>query len=304
MTNTKRTVYAYIALGIGVICLGWSAIFVKFANVEDGSVSAFYRFVFAGAIMIPWWFIKRGKMPAKRDLFLICLAGAFFAGDLALWNTSLLVTKVATSTLIVASGPLWVGLAIFIIFKQKLSIYYWLGLAIALGGMVVLLGSEAIQGLTIGGASVTRGNLMALAGSFCYAAYVVTLQRTRMRVDSYTFMTFSIAAAIVLLLVVNLAMGTQLTGYSAETYGWLVALGLITHLLGWLTINYAMGHLPHGPASVGLLGQSVVTALLAMPLLSQYLSVFQIIGGLLVLSGIFLVNMKRKQQSAAEGETG
>ena len=302
MSDKKRTIYAYIALTIGVICLGWSAIFVKFADV-DGPVSAFYRFVFAGAIMIPWWLIKRSKMPARRDLLLICLAGAFFAADLALWNTSLLVTNVTTSTLLVASAPLWVGLAIFIIFKQKLSIYYWIGLAIALGGMVVLLGSEAIQGLTIGGASVTRGNLMALGGSFCYAAYIITLQRTRMRVDSYTFMTFSIASAMVLLLVVNLAMGTQLTGYSAATYGWLVALGLITHLLGWLAINYAMGHLPHGPASVGLLGQSVVTALLAMPLLGQFLNVYQIIGGLLVLSGIFLVNMKRRQQKNEDAGT-
>ena len=281
MTDRRRTAYAYMSLAIGVICLGWSAIFVRFANVEDGSVSAFYRFLFAGAIMIPWWLIKRGKIPARRDLLLICLAGAFFAGDLALWNTSLLVTKVATSTLIVASGPLWVGLALFIIFKHRLNMYYWIGLTIALGGLVALLGSEAIQGLTEGGISVTRGNLMALGGSFCYAAYIVTLQRTRLRVDSYTFMTFSIASAVVLLLVINLALGAPFTGYSAATYGWLVALGLITHLLGWLAINYAMGHLPHGPASVGLLGQSVVTALLAMPLLEQILSVSQIIGGLL-----------------------
>jgi len=119
MTDRKRTIYAYISLAVGVICLGWSAIFVKFADVTDGSVSAFYRFLFAGAIMIPWWLVRRGKLPARRDLLLICLAGAFFAADLALWNTSLLVTKVATSTLIVASAPLWVGLALFVIFQHN-----------------------------------------------------------------------------------------------------------------------------------------------------------------------------------------
>ena len=56
--------------------------------------------------------------------------------------------------------------------------------------------------------------------------------------------------------------------------------------------------------AVGLLGQSVVTALLAMPLLGQFLSVFQIIGGLLVLSGIFLVNMKRRQRKSEAGVDG
>ena len=288
---------AYGALAAGVICLGWSAIFVKFADV-DGPVSAFYRFVFAGAIMVPWRLIKRSKLPSRRDFILIFIGGAFFAGDLALWNSSLLITNVATSTLLVSSAPLWVGLVVFIVFKEKLSIYYWIGLAIALGGLMFLLGSEALQGLTVSGGSVMTGNLMALGGSFCYGGYVVTLQRARLRVDTFTFMAFSIVSSLVVLLVINLIMGTQLTGYSAATYGWLVALGLITHLTGWISINYAMGHLPHGPASVGLLGQSVVTALLAMPLLSQFLSVFQIIGGLLVLSGIFLVNMKRRQQKS------
>lgn len=297
MTDRKRIIIAYVSLAIGVVCLGWSAIFVRFADAP-GPVSAFYRFVFAGAIMIPWRLIKRSKLPARRDFILIFLGGAFFAGDLALWNSSLLITNIATSTLIVSSAPLWVGLAVFIIFREKLSLYYWIGLAIALGGLMFLLGSEALEHLKF-----NTGNLLALGGSFCYAAYIVTLQRARLRVDTFTFMAFSIASSLVVLLAVNLIMGTQLFGYSAATYGWLVALGLITHLTGWLTINYAMGHLPAGPASVGLLGQAVVTAILAMPLLGEFLNVYQIIGGLLVLSGIFLVNLKRRQKKAEAAET-
>jgi drug/metabolite transporter (DMT)-like permease len=191
-----------------------------------------------------------------------------------------------------------VGLAVFIIFKEQLAVYYWIGLAIALTGLVFLVGNEAREHLQF-----NMGNLMALGGSFFYAAYIVTLQRARLRVDTSTFMAFSIASSLLVLLVVNLIMGTQLTGYTAATYGWLVALGLITHLTGWIAINYAMGHLRAAPSSVGLLGQSVVTALLAMPLLGEFLSDYQIIGGLLVLSGIFLANMRHKQQkSEAEGK--
>ncbi|MBT7290155.1 MAG: EamA family transporter, partial [Chloroflexi bacterium] len=133
MTNQKQTIYAYLALAFGVTCLGWSAIFVKLADAP-GSVSAFYRFAVAGSVMLPWWLIKRYKLPVRRDVLLICLGGVFFAGDLALWNTSLLVTELATSTLLVASAPLWVGLAVFFIFKEKLSLYYWIGLAVALTG--------------------------------------------------------------------------------------------------------------------------------------------------------------------------
>jgi len=291
VSDRKRTTYAYLILAAGVVCLGWSAIFVKFAGAS-GPVSAFYRFMVAGAVMIPWRLIKRSKLPSRRDLLLIFVSGAFFAGDLALWNSSLLITNVTTATLLGNGAPLWVGLAVFIIYKEKLSLYYWIGLTVALAGIVFLVGSEALQHLEF-----NMGNLMALGASFLYAAYIITLQRGRLRVDTSTFIAFCTASSLLVLLVVNLIMGTQLTGYSAATYGWLVALGLIPHLIGWLAIIYAMGHLRAAPASVGLLGQPVITALLAMPLLDQFLNFYQIIGGLLVLSGIFLVNIKRRHEN-------
>ncbi|MBT7290434.1 MAG: DMT family transporter [Chloroflexi bacterium] len=149
-----------------------------------------------------------------------------------------------------------------------------------------------------------RGNMLALGGSFCYAGYIVTLQRVRKRVGISTVMTFSIASGLLVLLVYNLSIGTSLVNYSAATFGWLVALGLVTHLSGWLAINYAIGHLPAAPASVGLLGQAVVTALLAMPIFGQYLDVYEIIGGLVILVGIFLVNLKRKQKIEVKDTAG
>ncbi|MDD2197146.1 MAG: EamA family transporter [Bacteroidales bacterium] len=75
--------------------------------------------------------------------------------------------------------------------------------------------------------------------------------------------------------------------------GALSGLGLISHFFGWLSINYALGHLKGTNVSVTLLSQSIVTALVAIPVLGESLSMNQIVGGLLVLSGVYYVNRRR-----------
>jgi drug/metabolite transporter (DMT)-like permease len=69
-----------------------------------------------------------------------------------------------------------------------------------------------------------------------------------------------------------------------------LGLALITHVGGWLAINYALGHIRASIVSVTLLAQPVMTALLSIPLLGEDLFPLQIVGGVLVLSGIYIVN--------------
>ena len=118
---------AYLALAAGILCIGFSAIFVKLAGVP-GPVSAFYRILIAGMVILPWWLFRGSSLPSRRDLFLTLAGGVFFALDLALWNTSLLLTSAATATLLANNAPLWVGLGAVFLFRERLSLYYWLGL--------------------------------------------------------------------------------------------------------------------------------------------------------------------------------
>jgi drug/metabolite transporter (DMT)-like permease len=282
---------ATLALAFGIVCIGFSAIFVKLAGVP-GPVSAFYRVLIAGAVVIPWWLIRGRRRPCAHDLGLIIAGGVFFGADIALWNSSLMLTSAATATLLANNSPLWVGLASFALFRERLSGRYWLGLALALGGMMWLMGGDAFRHL-----GLNPGNLLAVAASVFYAAYILTTQRARVRVDLATFMGISAVASIATLLVLNLAMGTALTGYSHRAWLALAGLGLISQLGGWLAINYALGHLRAAPVSVSLLSQTVVTALVSMPLLGEYMKANQISGGVLVLAGIYFAT----QRSAAPG---
>ncbi len=277
---------AYGALAIGVLCIGWSAIFVKFAGIP-GPASAFYRMLISGLVLIPWRLSHRGPWPSRSIALLIMAGGTFYALDLALWQTSLLLTSAATATLLANNAPLWVGLGALFLFREKLARNYWLGLGISLAGMVILMGFDTWRHLQF-----NTGQLLAIGASVAYAGYMLTTQRARIHVDTLTFMAISALTSILVLLAVNLALGTPLTGYSGKSWAALAGMGLISQLGGWLAINYALGHLRAAPVSVSLLGQAVVTTLLAMPLLGEYPATHQVVGGCFVLAGIYTVNRR------------
>jgi drug/metabolite transporter (DMT)-like permease len=289
MSDHKNiNIKAYIALSIGIVFIGFSAIFTKIAGVP-GMVSAFYRTLIAAAVLIPWWLLKNKAMPGKTELKWIIPGAVFFGIDMVLWNTSLLLTTAATATLLANNAPIWVGLGALILFKEKLTYKYWLGLIIALFGMSVLVGFSALRNL-----SFNTGDILALTASFFYAVYLLTTQRARAKTDTLTFMSVSTFTMLIFIFIVNLFAGSVLTGFTFTTWMSLLGLGLISHLGGWLLINYALGHMKASGVSVTLLSQVVVTTLLAIPILGEMPGVSQIIGGAFVLTGIYLVNIRSK----------
>jgi drug/metabolite transporter (DMT)-like permease len=53
---------AYAALAVAIAGIAWSAIFVRWADVP-GTVSAFYRVLIAGAVLISWRLARKGDSP-------------------------------------------------------------------------------------------------------------------------------------------------------------------------------------------------------------------------------------------------
>jgi drug/metabolite transporter (DMT)-like permease len=275
---------AWSALIIGIICIGFSAIFVKLAWVP-GSVSAFYRLLFAAMAIIPIWIYRGSKVPASRDVRLIAAGAVFFALDLFLWNTSILLTSAATATLLANNAPIWVGLISMLVLRQRLGHKFWIGVLIAMVGLYVLVGPGKWKEV-----SMNQGDILALIAGFFYALYIIYTMDVRKRVDTITFMTFSVVIMCVVLAVINIILGNAFTGYSWQSWGWLAAMGLISHFGGWIAINYALGHLKGHNVSATLLAQAVVTAIMGIIILGEYLDTAQVVGGVLVIAGVYVVN--------------
>ncbi len=285
-----RRFFPYFALVFGTLGLGFSAIFVKWANAP-GAVSGFYRVAIAAAVMaVPFGIEVRRRAPVSRHHLLIAaLGGLFFAADLAAWNTSVLLTSAASATLFGNTSPLWVSLGALLLFKEKLQPRFWAGLALALIGTVAIISQDISTQPSVG-----WGSLLAIIAGVFYAGFFLATQRAREGLCSLTSWWVSAAISTVALLAASLALEQPLTGYPAHTYRSLIGVALITQVGAYLAINYALGHLPASIVSPTLLGQPVLTALLAVPLLRQPLHAAQIAGGAVVLAGIWIVNTQKR----------
>lgn len=285
----SQTTLPYLVLAFGVLATGMSGILVKWANAP-GTVNGFYRMAIAIAVLaLPISLQAKKEAPfSARHIWLAALGGLFFALDLALWNNAVLVTSAGNATLFGNTSVIWVTLGAMILFKERLRPVFWSGLALALMGILVILGQDFVTHPSLG-----IGDLMSIAAGFFYGMFFLAAERARDRLNAFVAWWVSSLSSAVALLIISLALGLPFFGYSWETYAYIIGLALVTQVGGYLSVNYALGHLPSSVVSPTLLGQPVVTAILAVPLLGQPITPIQAMGGLLVLGGILVIHRNK-----------
>ena len=273
--------WALVALLAGAAAIGTSALFVKVS--EAGPVStAFWRVVLALPVLFAWARLERPTRAVKRtDRGLLLLAGFFFAGDLAVWHWSIVLTSVANATLLANCAPIFVTLAAWVLFRHSPTLLFVAGLVTALGGMTLLLRGDFHHG-----GLPLLGDALGIVTAMFYAAYQLTVTRARETLSTARIMAVSGAVTALILLPIALASGERFIPVSGQGWVILVALALIAQAGGQSLIAYAMAHLPATFSSVGLLLQPVIAAALAWLLLGEALTAIGIAGAFLVLIGI------------------
>ena len=279
---------ALIALLVGALGIALSPIFVRLSEIGPVA-TAFWRIGFAMPVVFAWMVLEsRSAVPprrpsSRRDYLRLIWAGLFFAGDLAVWHWSIQFTSVANSTLLANFAPIFVTLVAWAVFKERFSRTFIGGLALAIGGAIVLMGES--MNLS---ASHLFGDALGIVTAMFYAGYILSVGRLRAEFSTATIMTWTGLVSGLTLLPLALLSGESLA--PPTLYGWavLAALGVISHAGGQSLIAYALAHLPPAFSSVSLLLQPAAAAIFAWILLSEPLGFLQAAGAAIVLAGIFL----------------
>jgi len=289
-----RRLPAYLALAAGVVCISWSAIFVRWTDIP-GPASAFYRLLIPALVLLPTFFFDRAQpRPSGRNLGIIALGGFFFALDLAFYNTSVLRTTAANATVLGNCSPVVVGLLTWLLFRRRARAAFWLGLLLAVCGSVLIVWADLTRHQQFG-----VGDLMALGAGVCFAVYLMATEEVRAHTSTLVFLRLAMLSSTLALLLINLALGISLRVPNARTWAALLGLGLFTQLGGYFALTYALGHLPATLTSISLLIQVPLTALLAVLLFRETLSPPQIAGAVLVLAGVAFAHRPQHPEDEA-----
>jgi drug/metabolite transporter (DMT)-like permease len=302
--KTSRSFPPVVILFIGILAVSSASLLIRFAQSEVPSlVIAAYRLSLAALLVAPFCFkvFRKEVLPASlKTKGLLLLSGTFLALHFAFWITSLEYTSVASSVVLVTTAPLWVALLSPVFLKEKLSKWTLVGLAVSLAGSVVVGLSSNCEFSDGGfvcenfGAGFNKrffiGDLLALAGAFLSGGYLMVGRKVREHISlsSYIFSVYSSAA--ILLVLFALLSGQKLFGYSGKVYIWLIALALIPQVIGHSSFNWALKYLPAAYVAIALLGEPIGTVILTMIFLKESPMLLEVIGGVLILVGIFLAS--------------
>lgn len=291
----------YLAIAGGILAVSTAAIFIRYAQQEVPSlVIAAVRLSLASLVLAPLALMRhRAELSAlsRRETALGLLSGFFLALHFATWISSLEFTSVASSVVLVSTTPLWVALLSPLVLRESIHRAAIVGLVLALLGGTVVGMSETCRfeyglvcpplGQFFQGQALW-GNVLALCGAWMGAGYLLIGRRLRAKMSliPYIFLVYGMAALV--LLVIMRAAGFSPFGYPPLNYLWMLLLALVPQLLGHSTFNWALRYLPASFVAVTLLGEPIGSTLLALLILGEVPSVLELVGGVLILTGIYL----------------
>ena len=281
----------FLVLAIGLLAISFGAILARMAQAHGlpSLAIATLRLGLAALLVTPlalWQSARTLRALSGRQGLLTGGAGFFLALHFATWITSLEYTSVASSTALVTTNLLWIGVASYFLFGDRPSRLMLVGIFLSLSGSALIFWSD--NQTSAPGRNPLLGNFLAVAGSWCFSAYLLIGRRLRASLPLPAYVWLAYGSAAIFLLLACQGSGTPLVGYAPAAY--LVALGLALgpQLLGHTSYNWSLRHVSPTFIAVVTLGEPVGSALLAWIFFGVSFAPVQAVGFVLLLAGIYL----------------
>jgi drug/metabolite transporter (DMT)-like permease len=294
LSNQEDDVRPYLGLGFGVAIVSTAAILIRLAQAEIHSlVVAAWRLTLATLILTPIALLKARlelRTLTRREWGSAVLSGLLLAIHFATWITSLAYTSVAASVVLVWTSPIFVGLASHLFLGERLSREMVIALVVAITGSVII-------GLGDLGEGTHRllGDLLAVVGAIAGAGYFLIGRRLRARLSllGYVYPVYGTAALV--LMTVMLVSGLPRVPQHSETWLWLTLMAVGPQILGHSSLNWALRYLSATYVTLATLVEPIASSLLAWWLLGEQPTLWAVLGGLLVLSGISVASQAERR---------
>jgi drug/metabolite transporter (DMT)-like permease len=288
-----------LSLCMGIVAVSFASILIRFAQgagMPSLSIAA-WRLIFASTILLPYaWATRRDEIRdlSGKERVLLVASGLFLGLHFATWIASLGYTSVASSVVLVSTGPVFVGLGSWLILGERPGALLVAGIILAVIGSIVISWGDLGQGQ-----DQLVGDLLALAGGVFVAGYLMIGYRVRARRSLTTYIALVYGVAMVTLVIIVLVARQPMLGYSLNAYGWVLALALGPQIVGHSTLNWALRYLSATFVAIVTLAEPLGSGILAYILLGEAITWSTAIGGAMVLVGIYIASRAELGSAAA-----
>jgi len=217
----------------------------------------------------------------------ITLNQLFFIGGLAR-------TSVAHTALIVALGSVMVLVLACLMRLESLTGLKFAGMLISFGGVAVLTAEKA--GKANGGH--WTGDLLVLAGAAVFAYYTILVKQVADRFDALTLnaLTFGMGTLLMVPFSARALLHVSWMMLPARAWGGLAFMVVLGTVVPYLLFALALSELAASRVAAFAYLQPVIATGLGIWLLAERLTVKVVVGGTLILVGVYLTERERGEE--------
>jgi drug/metabolite transporter (DMT)-like permease len=279
-----------LAALIGALCIAFSGIFYRFAEVTPATATTFRCLYGLPILAVVAWLERRryGPLPSST-IRLAILAGVFFACDLLSWHHSVDAVGAGLATVLGNLQVLVVPLVAWAVFRERPPRPALLALPVVLGGAILIsgvIGGEAY------GTNPPLGVGLGTFTAFAYSGYLLVIRRGGRDIRRPAGpVAVSTLSTMVVAAIFGVISGELDPIPHVPSHLWLILVGVTSQSIGYLVISISLPRLPASLVSIILMVQPVATMVLAFFLLQEVPSIGQLVGVFLIMAGVLLATV-------------
>jgi drug/metabolite transporter (DMT)-like permease len=296
----------YTAALLSAAFFSASAIFIRYVTLKTGMpalVMAYWREVVVGAVLFTFLFFLRRQwlVGVDRHIFFLMAFGFIIAIHNALWTLSLTINGAAIATALAYVSPAFTVVLSYFILREELTLAKVAAVILCITGSTLLMDLLNPQSWSLNALGIFTG----LVTGFLHAVYTLMGRGASLRhINPWATLCVTFGFASFVMLFMILAFGDRLPGSTSNpadlfwlgrdwiSWGILIILIGLPTVIGWGSYNVALDHLPGSIANLIITIEPVITAVVAYFFLHEILTGTQVVGSLLILTGVILMRVK------------
>lgn len=223
---------------------------------------------------------------SRKDLLWCFITGAFLFGHFFSWFNAVKYTNVASASVLAALHPLVVLLVTVFFYKRKVPFKSVVAIIVALIGGAIITGAD----LSAFAGGQVKGNILAFLAGMFMGLYFAAGDEARKRISGSVYVFLVFVGCWVCFTIGMIGTQTPVFGYQTSDYVYIIIMTLVCQIGAHAVFNMCIGYVSSLYVSAWESAEPVFATILAVFVLGQIPTVYEIIGCVIVVGALLYYN--------------